>query len=424
MQIDGLPGYGELSGIALALALGLLVGIQRGWALRRQSEGSRFAGVRTYGLLGLAGGIAGALQARASGLATVLLVACAALVVLGYWRTTRRGTNISGTASLTGLICLAAGFLAGSDQLALASAVTGVTVLVLSLRSRLHHLLSHIDELEMMAIARFALIALVILPLLPDAPYGPYGAWRPRQLWLIVVLVSGFSFAGYVAGRVLGPRLGVLATSTAGALVSSTAVTASLAGKMHEEAIDPALGNAGVALASAVMFARVMLLSAALASFALPTLATLAVPGMLASLAATALILRNRRDGTSPEAAEMGLRNPFDIKPALALMALTMVLTVIAHWILERYGDSGLATVLAISGVIDVDSAIITMGNLPAGTLDPRIAGLILMPPVVLNSLFKSATLLSIAGRRSGWSGAAAMVASILASAAALPLVL
>ena len=168
MQIDGLPSYAELSGIALALALGLLVGIQRGWALRRQSGGSRFAGVRTYGLLGLAGGIAGALQVRASGLATVLLAACAALVVLGYWRASRRGTNISGTASLTGLICLAAGFLAGSDEFALASAATGVTVLVLSLRSRLHHLLSHIDEQEMMAIARFALIALVILPKSPD----------------------------------------------------------------------------------------------------------------------------------------------------------------------------------------------------------------------------------------------------------------
>ncbi|MFM5955101.1 MAG: MgtC/SapB family protein [Novosphingobium sp.] len=407
--------YTELTAIGLALALGLLIGVQRGWAARDGAPGSRFAGVRTHALFGLAGGLAGALQHRAAPLAAVLLGAAAALVLMGYWRSTRGHASISGTASLAGLITLACGFLAGSGEFALASAMTGVTVLVLSQRSRWHHWLRHIDEAEMVAIARFVLIALVILPLLPDTPYGPYGAWRPRQLWLVVVLVSGFSFAGYAGVRLLGPARGVLATAAAGSMVSSTAVTASLAGKLRDADGDPMVLNAGVALASAVMFLRVMLLTAALAPFALPGFVTLALPGMVVSALACWLTLQRRTTSDAADAGEIAVRNPFDLKPALLLMVLTMALTLAARWVLERYGDAGLATVLAISGTLDVDSAIITMGNLPTGTLTPRIAALVLALPVTLNTLFKTATLVSIAGWRRSWPGASAMLASLVA---------
>jgi len=411
-----------LGAIGLALALGLLIGLQRGWALRMEPAGHRFAGIRTYGLLGLAGGIAGALQQRFAGLALVLLAASAALVVLGYWRTTQRERSVSGTASMTGLVTLAAGFLAGFGESAMASALAGTTVLVLSLRSRLHHLLRHIDEAEMAAIARFALIALVILPLLPGEAMGPMQAWRPRQLWLVVVLVSGFSFAGYAAARLLGPSRGVLATAAAGSMVSSTAVTAALAGKLRGRDGDPAILNGGIALASAVMFTRVMVLSAALAPFALPTFAAFALPGMIVSLAATWMILRRRAESVRTVDGTLVPKNPFALAPALALMALTMVLTLAARWVLGRYGHTGLATVLAISGSIDVDSAIITMGNLPQGTLAPHIAGLVLVPPVVLNTLFKSATAASLAGWRQALPAIAAMLASLLAGGAVLAL--
>lgn len=407
--------YTELTAIGLALALGLLIGVQRGWASRDRAPGQRFAGVRTHALFGLAGGIAGALQERAQGLATVLLATAAALVVLGYWRSTRGRASISGTASLAGLITLTCGFLAGSGDYALASAMTGTTVLILAQRSRWHHWLHHIDEAEMLAIARFALIALVILPLLPDDPMGPYGAWRPRTLWLVVVLVSGLSFAGYAAVRLLGPARGVLATAAAGSMVSSTAVTASLAGKLRDKSGDRMLLNAGVALASATMFLRVMVLTGALALFALPQFALLAAPGMTISLIACWLILQRRGDGATLPDSTMTLRNPFDLLPALLLAGLTMVLTLLARWVLDRFGDAGLATVLAISGTVDVDSAIITMGSLPPGTLGAQTAALVLGVPVVLNTLFKTVTLVSLAGWRQSWPGAAAMLASLVA---------
>lgn len=414
----------DFTAVGLALALGLLVGVQRGWAARDGGSGSRFAGVRTFALLGLAGGIAGALQGKAEGLATVLLAASAALVVLGYWRATQRDPSISGTASLVGLLTMACGFLAGGGSYALASAASGVMVMVLAMRRQLHGWIRAIDEGEMMAIARFALIALVVLPLLPDTRFGPYQAWQPRQLWMVVVLVCGFSFVGYIAARRLGASRGVLATSAAGSVVSSTAVTASLGGKLRNGDGDAAMLNAGIALASAVMFARVMVLTGALASHVLPRLALWAAPSMVVSLIGAAWLMLRREDRGPAQDGQMTLRNPFAFGPAVLLMLLVMVLTVLAHWVQDHWGDAGLATMLALSGMMDVDSAIITLGNLPPGALPPTTAAVVLMPPVLLNTAVKAGMAISLAGWQRAWPGAAILIASLLAALGALPILL
>ena len=414
----------SLEGVALGLALGLLVGIERGWSQRESADGARFAGIRTYGLLGLAGGLGGALQATVPILSNLLLVATAALVVLGYWRSTRVQPSISGTGSLVGLLTMACGFLAGAGGFALASAATGVMVLVLAMRHQLHDWVRALEEREVLAIAHFALISLVILPLLPDRPMGPLEAWRPRQIWLIVVLVCGFSFLGYIAAKRLGASRGTLATAAAGAVVSSTAVTASLSSRLRDGSGDAAVINAGIALASAVMFLRVMALVGALAPFALGYLLIWALPGLIVSLAGAWLAGRRRAGPLDPPDGEMRLRNPFALGPALLLAALVMALSVIARWVLGQYGDAGLATVLAISGMLDVDSAIITMGNLPADAIDPRLAALVLMPPILLNTLIKAAMAVAVAGRRKAAPGALVLLASALAPLAALPFLL
>lgn len=426
-----MPGFDQQAGlsIGLALALGLLVGVERGWSQREQVAGSRFAGIRTYGLLGLAGGIGGALQAAFAVLSGIILGATAVLVIMGYWRSTQSakaaaGSSISGTASLVGLLTLACGFVAGAGGHALASAATGVIVLVLAMRHQLHDWVRSLDEREVLAIAHFALISLVILPLLPDTAMGPLDAWRPRQIWLVVVMVCGFSFLGYIAARRLGPSKGTLATAAAGSMVSSTAVTASLAGRMRSGDADLALLNSAIALASAVMFMRVALLVGALAPYALAKLLIWALPAMLVSLAGAWLIGRRRSSARTASDQPLALRNPFALGPALILAALVMVLSVAARWVLDHYGDAGLATVLALSGVLDVDSAIITLGNLPSGTIAPRLAAVILMPPVLLNTLFKAGAAISLAGWRQTWPGAAVLAASAVAALGTLPLLL
>ncbi|PLK26670.1 DUF4010 domain-containing protein [Novosphingobium sp. TH158] len=409
--------YPELLPIGLALALGLLVGVQRGWAQRKAQDGRRFAGVRTYGLAGLAGGFAGAFKTSDPVLSGVILAATAGLVLLGYWRMTRDASQVSGTASIVTLLTLACGYLAGSGEGVIATVAAGLMVLVLAMREQLHGWVESLDEREVMAIARFALIALVILPLLPDQPMGPYDAWRPRQLWAVVVMVSGFSFAGYLAAKHFGATRGVLATAAAGSTVSSTAVTASLAGKLRAGEGDAAINNAAIALASAVMFARVMVLTFALAPMAFGALSRFAVPGMILSLIATFVLMRKAAPEQTGSDPAMKLRNPFDLAPALLLTVLVMALSLAARWVLANYGDAGLATVLAVTGMVDVDSAIITIGNLPPGALEARIAGLVLAPPILLNTLVKAGMAVSLAGDRKGWQGAIALVLSATAAA-------
>jgi len=145
------------------------------------------------------------------------------------------------------------------------------------------------------------------------------------------------------------------------------------------------------------------------------------MPGMLTSLAGAWLLGRGSGKASAATSPDLALRNPFALGPALILAALVMVLSVAARWVLERFGDAGLAVVLALSGMLDVDSAIITMGNLPAGTIDPRLAALILMPPVLLNTLIKAGAAIGLAGWQQAWRSAAVLLASALAALAALP---
>jgi uncharacterized membrane protein (DUF4010 family) len=413
-----------IGAVGLSLALGLLIGVQRGWALRNDPPGSRFAGIRTFGLLGLTGGVAGHIRIVDNGISLIIMGAASALILSGYIGTLRRNSNISGTASLVAMLTLGCGFLATTEQGQLATIVAAVTTLVLASRSRLHGWVKQLSETEVIAIARFGLIALAILPLLPDHAYGPLDAWNPRQLWMVVVMVSGFSFAGYAAAKRLGASRGTIVTAAAGAMVSSTAVTAALATRLRSDAESAPVLVAGISMASTVMFLRVMILVGLLVPFALPTLMMLVAPA--AAVSALATLWNLRAAGSIPTAApqELPVRNPFDLGPAFLLTALVMILSLASRWVLHGFGDAGLATVLALSGMVDVDSAIITMGGLAHGSLDPQAAGLVLAAPVMLNSLVKAGVAIGIAGWHRGWRAALPLVASVIAGLLMLPVML
>lgn len=415
----------QLGYLGLALALGLLIGVERGWAYREAEAGSRIAGIRTFGLIALAGGLAGLVGSTVHiALATILIAAVAALVVIGYRQSLANAPNVSATMAIVMLLTLCIGLLATIGQPIIASVTAAVVTLVLSLRRQLHGWLGRLSEIEVQAIARFALIALAILPLLPDRAMGPYEAWNPQQLWMMVVLVSGLSFVGYVASKRFGPSRGTIATAAAGAMVSSTAVTASLATRLRANDEAPGILIAGIAAASAVMLLRVLLMVAVLSPFALRSLTLIIGPAALISLIATWWSLRTVAKPQSTEEKQFVLRNPFDLGPALILVALVMILSLIARWVLARFGDAGLATVLAISGMVDVDSAIITMGGLPPSSLAPVTAGLILAAPVLLNTLLKAGIAIGIAGTRRGLPAARPLLLSMAGALLMLPLLL
>lgn len=407
----------QLQPLAFALVIGLMVGLERGWQSRTAPAGSRVAGFRTFGLLGLAGGIAALLPPL---FGAVLLAAAAATLVVGYARAADTDMQ-SATGTVAGLLTLALGAYAATGHQVEAFAATAIMVLLLAMRRQLHRFLAGLTEAEVEAATRFAIVALVILPLMPDRAMGPLDAWNPRQLWLVIVLVLGLSFAGYVTARRLGPARGLVATAAAGALVSSTAVTATYARRLRTPS--PAEGAliAGIAVASAIMYGRVLLLTAILAPFVFRPLALAMVPaGLVAAALAWAAVHR-----TPPIEAgsDLKLGNPLEFGPALALAAFVALLAVASRWTQQQFGDAGVGMLLLLTGFADVDAAVITLAGLPQGMLSPSRAGLLLALPVVANMVLKAGLALVLAGAPRGLRAAWPIIASVLAAAGGMAVI-
>lgn len=407
-EILGLEIYRNL---AIALLAGLLIGIERGWSLRGEPEGSRVAGFRTFALLGGLGGLV-ALTAEVIGLsiAAILLLGIVAMLGVSYARSIHDPDGYSVTSFVTSLLTLSLGLLAGSGYPALAMAGAAIVTALLAMRTELHGLLRKLGPTDVKALARFAIIAAAILPFLPDQPYGPYDAWNPRELWLIVILITGLSFLGYVANRIFGAAHGTVVTAVIGGAYSSTAVTASLAQRMRSEDSSRRSLSAGIALASAVMYVRVLLLCFILAHFAFVPLAMILMPAVIVAAVFGLLLLRKSGAARTDEAIETG--NPIHLVPAF-LFALTIaVMLLAARWAEARYGSSGIAMLTLIIGSLDVDAAIVTLGNLSEGTISKNLAGFVLAVTVFANMAFKTAVTVFTAGWKSGKAAIIALSAS------------
>jgi uncharacterized membrane protein (DUF4010 family) len=394
-----------------ALLIGLLIGVERGWQSRDAPPGSRVAGVRTFGLIALVGAAAGLLIESGLGFAGNAAVAAAAATIgIGYWRTSREASEVSATSAVSALLTLALGLLA-TRGFALEAVASGCIVAVLlASREQLHGWLSNLSEVDVQATLRFALIVAAIWPLLPNKAFGPYDAWNLRYLWSVVVLVTGFSFAGYIANKRFGQGRGTLATAALGGLYSSTAVIASLSIRLRGEGDGHRSVIAGIAVASAVMFGRVLVLTAILAPRALLSFAmTIGPAGIVALIYAVWLVRRASEDEKS-EAAGDG-RNPIELLPAFFFAALIAATAVATRWAEQRFGGAGAGTAIVISGSFDVDAATVTLGGLPPGTLSPKVSGLVLAGPVLVNTLFKAAVVL-VNGGSHRWRAAMPLLAA------------
>lgn len=405
---------GPYLGLLLALALGLLVGIERGWSRRNEPDGARVAGIRTFALLGLAGGIAGQISAGAWAVSAIIAGACAAIMVVGYVRSSQSGTDVSATVAVVGIITVVNGFMAATGHQGLACAVAAMTTLVLASRRQLHTWLDTLTESEVQALARFALIALAILPVLPDEAMGPMQAWNPRRIWLIVVLVTGVSFTGYIAARRFGAARGVVFSAIAGAIVSSTAVTAGLASRLRREDAAVGLLVASIVAASAVSFIRLLILAAILLPSAFAHVATFIAPAVLISAGWSAGLLWRHRRSAPPPAAGEPQENPFELTPAFVLAALVAVLSLAARWIQPLIGPSGLSVVLALGGAVDADSPIITLSGLPRDIVSPQLTGLIVAAAAMLNTAVKVGLAIGLGGWRYGTRAAAPLCVCIV----------
>jgi uncharacterized membrane protein (DUF4010 family) len=399
--------YHHALSLATALACGLLIGTERGWKLRGEKPGSRVAGVRTFSMLGLGAGIAGLVGALGYPIAgAAVVVGAVALLVVAYSR--QLEAHHDSTTAVAALVTVAIGFLAGTGEAALAIASAAVAVAFLAMRAELHGFVERLDEADIKALARYAIIAGAILPFLPSGHYGPLGAWNPQKLWLVVVLVTGFSFLGYVANRLFGERRGTITTAIIGGAYSSTAVTQALAQRLGS-AKTVGAEPAGIALATSIMYLRITLLVGILSTRVLPDFAALMAPAFIVSAIASWWLYRQApKDGGG---AVPG--NPIAILPALGFLAFVAFAAVAARWAEGRFGEQGIAVLLLIVGSTDVDTAIITLGGLDPHAIGAALAALALAGTVLANMTVKLGIALVYA-RSKGKSAALALGASML----------
>jgi len=408
------PGwYWQGLSVATALACGLLIGIERGWKLREEEPGTRVAGIRTFSMLGLGSGIAGLIGVTGYPFAaSAIVIGAVAIIVTAYSRELRNQHD--STSAVAAIATIAIGFLAGSGNPALAIASAAVGVALLAMRTELHGFVEKLDQEDVKALARYAVIAGAILPFLPSGHYGPLGAWNPQKLWLVVVLVTGFSFLGYVANRIFGERHGTIATALIGGAYSSTAVTQSLAQRLGSEE-QAGAEPAGIALSTAVMYLRVAFLVAVLATRVFVPLTIILLPATLVAWLSGWWLYRKapRHEGPSPPG------NPIAIVPALGFVAFVATAAVAARWAAGRFGEMGIAVLLLIVGSTDVDTAIITLGGLPNVAISPLLAAIAIAGTIIANMAVKIGITVVYA-RRKGWSAVAAMSLSVLVLAASI----
>ena len=413
-MIAGLePWAREALQVGAGLAVGALVGLERGWKLKDEVAGTRVAGVRTFSLLGLAGGTAGLLGALGQGWAGAVIVA-GALVMLALAYASRLRERGDATSPIAAVATLAIAYLAGVGSVGLALAAAAVVVLILALRDEFHGFVDRLDERDVKALARYAVIALAVLPFLPDRDLGPYGAWNPSKLWWVVVLVTGFSFVGYIANRLFGARHGTVATALIGGAYSSTAVTQSLAQRLGAGG-EGGAEAAGIALASAVMYVRVIVLVALLAPrFVWPFVLVIA-PALVVAWVAGGWLYR--RSAKSKQAVAPG--NPIALVPAFAFLLFVAAAAVAARWAEGRFGEQGIALLLLIMGSMDVDAAIVTAGGLPDAAISAELAALAIGGTILANMAVKLGVTLAYAGSK-GTAAALALAASMVALAITL----
>ncbi len=394
-----------------AVAAGLLIGIERGWRLRDSRDGSRVAGLRTFTLLGAAGGLI-ALIAQALGplVGVVPLAGMIAVLVVGYAKSVSATEQRDATSVVAAMIVIVLGLLAGSGQAGLAIAGAALTTLVLAEREKSHRFLDRLSRRDVNALAYYAVISGGVLPFLPDHRFGPYGAWNPFQLWLVVVLVTGFSFAGYIANRLIGERKGTVSTAIIGGAYSSTAVTASLAERMRAGEKGP--WTAGIAIATAVMFIRIFVLVGLLALPLLLPIVQVLGPAMLAAWVVS--FVAWHQSGHEKESGDVkAARNPIALLPALGFLVAVAAAALLVRWSQASFGESGVAWSLFVAGSFDVDAAIITLSGLPKDAVTPSIAALALGGTVAVNMAFKMAVA-GVTARRQGLPAVSALGVSLV----------
>lgn len=399
----------ELVGLSAALAIGLLLGVERE---RRKGAGPTrgSAGIRTFVIVALTGGVA-----QIVGGVAVVAVAGAFVGLAALASYVRDRSDDPGMTTETALVLA---FLLGALAQRNAQLAAGIGVgigLALANRDRLHRLVRNtLTEQELHDALLFAAAALIVLPLVPDVGVGPHKALNPLTVWRFVVLVMAIQGLGYIALRIIGPRFGLLASGFVSGFVSSTASVGTMGARASAQ---PTLRRAAVGGAVASTVPSLALLVIVVGATSEKTLQHIALPVTLAGVAALAYaLLVAWRVYREPVPGGVDRGRAFDLRVAVLLAALISVVLLIAGVLRDALGVPGVIIGATVAGFADLQSAAVSAAALAAsGRITPAQATIPVLAGLTANSLTKAGVAYGFGKRQFAtdvWIGLALVVAA------------
>jgi uncharacterized membrane protein (DUF4010 family) len=373
--------------LLVAAGIGLLIGLEREYAAMRSGD-QIFAGIRTFVLLSLTGFAGAALHVLLSPwIFVAVLTGAMALVAMSYWVTAKMG-DIGGTSELAAILVLmlgAATFLGHIQEVLM---VTVILLVILSAKLKLHFVVGQITTDEMYALLRFVVMALLIFPFLPDDNYGPYGTFNPREIGLVVLMISGLGFVGYILMRIFGAGRGTLLTGIIGGLVSSTLVTWVLSRKSRTPASPDSLFASAILAASAIMIVRVLLW---VLLFNKALLAVLLLPvGLMLGGAAIMTVLHFRQHDPGLEGkTQIPLGKPLELGQAFFFAFLYTAIVMAIPYADEFWGQGGIYATSGLAGLTDVDAITISLSKTSSLAIPVQVARNAILVAVMVNTLVK-----------------------------------
>ena len=382
----------------VALFIGLLVGLQREFSYDEDDKSDKkpFAGVRTFTLMGLLGCTAAYLADlfSSSWIFVGVMMTLGGLIAVAYFIAARRG-EMGLTTEIAAILIILTGALAFWDEMALAVALGVVTTALLSLKREMHRFAERISREDVLATLKFAIITAIVLPVLPNQSFwpAPFDVLNPYKIWLMVVLISGISFLGYVLVKVVGSHRGVGLTGLLGGLVSSTAVTLSFAQRSQTNTQLAKPFALAITIAWTVMFARILIVVGALNVSLLGVVwLPITAAGVAGLVYGAYLYFAPRPDDDQ----SVAVSNPFELGPAITFGLLYGLILLISRAAQMYFGDAGVYLSSIVSGVADVDAITLSMTELSNnGTLDMVTAARAITFAAMSNTVVKGGIVLS-----------------------------
>lgn len=407
----------QLEPFLVALAIGILLGFER-----ERSHSRRLpAGSRSFALLALAGAVAASFG-QWSFVAGIVCVTI--FLALAYVRTSQQDPGT--TTEIAGLVAYLLGALAYTRP-ALAVALAVIVTLLLLSKTKIHRFAREIvSEIELEDAIKFFVVAFVILPLLPDRQIGPYGVLNPAKVWLLVVLLTGIGWVGYIGVRALGSRRGLLVTGLAGGFVSASATTASM-GRASRTAAGLRTPLAGALLASAATFVQLLLVIAVVDTEVLRRLwppvaaAGIVLVGVAIAVYRSAADTRPQLPEAPRESESQPAARPFALRPALVLAAVLTLALLVGRWGADVFGPQGAIVAALAAGLADAHAGSVAAASLAAkGDISTDTALIAVAAALGSNALVKAVLAFTAGGRRFGLAFLAAMAGPAIVFAVAI----